>query len=35
MGFEPEQLRSTLEYVNDFMDHMVQGLEEAKAAPQG
>jgi hypothetical protein len=32
MGFEPQQTRSTLETVNNFMDHMVQGLEEAKAA---
>jgi hypothetical protein len=32
MGFEPQQPRPTLEMVNDFMDHIVQGLEEAKAA---
>jgi hypothetical protein len=32
LGFEPQQPRLTLETVNDFMDHMVQGLEEAKVA---
>jgi hypothetical protein len=32
MGFEPHQPRSTLESVNHFMDHMAQGLDEAKAA---
>jgi predicted helicase len=32
MGFEPQQPRSTLETVNNFMDHMVQGLDEVKAA---
>jgi hypothetical protein len=32
MGFEPQQPRSTLETVNNFMDHIVQGLEEAKVA---
>jgi hypothetical protein len=30
MGFEPQQPRSTLEMINNFMDHMAQGLEEAK-----
>jgi hypothetical protein len=32
MGFEPQQPRLTLESVNDLMDHMAQGLEEANAA---
>jgi hypothetical protein len=32
MGFEPQQPRSGLESVNNFMDHMAQGLEEAKVA---
>jgi hypothetical protein len=32
MCFEPQQPRLMLESVNDFMDHMAQGLEEAKAA---
>jgi hypothetical protein len=32
MGFEPQQPRSKLESVNEFADHMAQGLEEAKAA---
>jgi hypothetical protein len=32
MGFEPQQPRSKLESVNEFVDHMAQGLEEAKAA---
>jgi hypothetical protein len=32
MGFEPQQPKSMLETVNNFMDHIVQGLEEAKAA---
>jgi hypothetical protein len=32
MGFEPQQPRLTLETVNEFMDHMAQGLEEAKVA---
>jgi hypothetical protein len=32
MGFEPQQPRLKMEIVNDFMDHMVQGLGEAKAA---
>jgi hypothetical protein len=32
MSFEPQQPHSKLELVNRFMDHMAQGLEEAKAA---
>jgi hypothetical protein len=32
MGFEPQQLRSTLELVNEFAEHMALGIEEAKAA---
>jgi hypothetical protein len=32
MGFEPQQPRLMLEMVNDFMDHIVQGLEEVKVA---
>jgi transposase InsO family protein len=32
MGFEPQQPRSKLESVNEFAEHMAQGLEEAKAA---
>jgi hypothetical protein len=32
MGFEPQQPRSKLESVNEFVDRMAQGLEEAKAA---
>jgi hypothetical protein len=32
MGFEPQQPMLILETVNDFMDHMVQGLEEVKVA---
>jgi hypothetical protein len=32
MGFRPQQTRSTLEMVNDFVDHMAQGLEKATAA---
>jgi hypothetical protein len=32
MGFEPQQLRSTLESVNEFAEHMALGIEEAKAA---
>jgi hypothetical protein len=32
MGFEPQKPRSKLESVNEFADHMAQGLEEAKAA---
>jgi hypothetical protein len=32
MGFEPHQPRSKLESVNEFVEHMAQGLEEAKSA---
>jgi hypothetical protein len=32
MGFEPQQLRSTLESVNEFVERMALGIEEAKAA---
>jgi hypothetical protein len=32
MGFEPQQPRSMLESVNNFTDHMAQGVEEAKVA---
>jgi hypothetical protein len=32
MGFEPQQPRSTSELVNDFAEHIAQGIEEAKAA---
>jgi hypothetical protein len=32
MGFEPSQLRSHLESVNEFKEHMEGALEEAKAA---
>jgi hypothetical protein len=32
MGFEPQQLRSTLESANEFMEHMALGIEEAKVA---
>jgi hypothetical protein len=32
MGFEPQQLRSTLEPVNDFAERIARGIEEAKAA---
>jgi hypothetical protein len=32
IGFEPQQLRSTLESVNDFVECMVLGIEEAKVA---
>jgi hypothetical protein len=32
MGFEPQQPRSNLELVNEFMEHMALGIEEAKAA---
>jgi transposase InsO family protein len=32
MGFEPQQPRSKLEPVNEFAEHVAQGLEEAKAA---
>jgi transposase InsO family protein len=32
MGFEPHRLRSKLESVNEFTEHMAQGLEEARSA---
>jgi hypothetical protein len=32
MGFKPHQPRSKLESVNEFMDRMAKGLEEAKSA---
>jgi transposase InsO family protein len=32
MGFEPQEPRSKLASVNDFVDHMSKGLEEAKSA---
>jgi hypothetical protein len=32
MGFEPQQPCSNLELVNEFMEHMAQGLEEVKVA---
>jgi hypothetical protein len=32
MGFKPQQPRSTLKVVNDFIDHMAQGLKASKAA---
>jgi hypothetical protein len=32
MGFEPQQLCSTLESANEFAEHMALGIEEAKAA---
>jgi hypothetical protein len=32
MGFEPHQPRSKLESVNEFVERMAQGLEEAKSA---
>jgi hypothetical protein len=30
MGFEPQQLWSTLESVNEFVEHMALGIEEVK-----
>jgi hypothetical protein len=33
MCFEPQKPRSNLESVNEFMEHMALGIEEAKAAP--
>jgi hypothetical protein len=30
MGFEPQQPRSKLESVNEFVDRMALGIEEAK-----
>jgi hypothetical protein len=32
MGFEPHQPHSKLESVNEFVERMAQGLEEAKSA---
>jgi hypothetical protein len=32
MGFEPHRPRSKLESVNEFMERMAQGLEEARSA---
>jgi hypothetical protein len=32
MGFEPQQLRSTLDSANEFAEHIAQGIKEAKAA---
>jgi hypothetical protein len=32
MGFEPQQPHSNLESVNEFMEHMALGIEEAKVA---
>jgi hypothetical protein len=32
MGFEPQQLRSTLESANEFAERIARGIEEAKAA---
>jgi hypothetical protein len=32
MGFESQQLRSTLESANEFAERIVQGIQEAKAA---
>jgi hypothetical protein len=32
MGFEPHRPCSKLELVNEFAEHMAQGLEEAKSA---
>jgi hypothetical protein len=32
MGFEPQQPRSNLESVNDFVERMALGIEEAKVA---
>jgi hypothetical protein len=32
MGFEPQQPPSNLESVNEFMEHMALGIEEAKVA---
>jgi hypothetical protein len=31
MGFEPHRPHSKLESVNEFVEHMAQGLEEAKS----
>jgi hypothetical protein len=32
MGFEPYRPHTKLESVNEFVEHMAQGLEEAKSA---
>ena len=32
MGFEPNELHSHSETVNDFTDHIAKGLKESKAA---
>jgi hypothetical protein len=32
MGFEPRRPHFKLESVNEFVEHMAQGLEEAKSA---
>jgi hypothetical protein len=32
MGFEPQQLRSTLESANEFAEHIALGIEEVEAA---
>jgi hypothetical protein len=32
MGFEPQQLRSTLELANEFAERIARGIKEAKAA---
>jgi hypothetical protein len=32
MGFEPHRPHYKLESVNEFMEHMAQGLEEARLA---
>jgi hypothetical protein len=32
MGFEPQQPHSNLELANEFVEHIAQGLEEAKVA---
>jgi hypothetical protein len=32
MGFQPQQPRSTLESVNEFVERIVLGIEEVKAA---
>jgi hypothetical protein len=32
MGFEPQQPHSNLESVNEFVEHIALGIEEAKAA---
>jgi hypothetical protein len=32
MGFEPQRPHSKLELVNEFAEHMAQGLEEARSA---